>query len=169
MHSRVTRPLQPLHAPPNSLQPQRCVRVTKGRLPGHLCGLLWDTEHAWPNYSAGNSSLLGDGKMHFSPPEAARGNFWLFAPFWGEFGPFLTFNNVNNSKHWPTLNNVKEFCQCYANIQTQTQRSAALVAQQAALCLPCLPAACRLPGRHRASQGATPSELWRMSTLTTGT
>ena len=58
--------------------------------------------------------------------EAARGNFWLFAPFWGEFGPFLTFNNVNNSKHWPTLNNVKEFCQCYANIQTQTQRSAAL-------------------------------------------
>ena len=60
--------------------------------------------------------------MYVSPPEAARGKFWLFAPFWGEFGPFLTFNNVNNSKHWPTLNNVKEFCQCYANIKTQTQR-----------------------------------------------
>ena len=122
----VTRPLRPLHAPPNSLQPQRCVRVTKGRLPGHLCGLLWDTEHAWPNYSAGNSSLLGDGKMYVSPPEAARGKFWLFAPFLGEFGPFLTFNNVENNKHWPTLNNVKEFCQRYANVQTQTQRSAAL-------------------------------------------
>ena len=124
LHDRYSRytTVRPLHAPPNSLQPQRCVRVTKGRLPGHLCGLLWDTEHAWPNYSAGNSSLLGDGKMYFSPPEAARGKFWLFAPFWGEFGPFLTFNNVNNSKHWPTLNNVKEFREHYANIKTQSQR-----------------------------------------------
>ena len=43
---------------------------------------------------------------------------------------FLTFNNVKKNKHLITLDNVKELCQRYINVQTQTQRSPALSSTQ---------------------------------------
>ena len=38
----------------------------------------------------------------------------------GEIWPLNNVNNVNNNKGVPTLNNVKEFCQHYANVGSES-------------------------------------------------
>ena len=98
----------------------------KASSPGTCAGYSGIQNTHGPTTVQGIQASSGMAKCIFRRQRRREENFGFFAPFWGEFGPFLTFNNVNNSKHWPTLNNFKEVCQCYANIQTQTQRSPAL-------------------------------------------
>ena len=52
----------------------------------------------------------------FAPPEAALRNFGAIDPFFEGDSKLNSANNANNISMWPTLNNVKNFWQHYANV-----------------------------------------------------